>query len=121
MTAAGRWGAKQTKCNGGLVLARPIWVRPGDVHFSQDHCPRTLYPIPPYGVNGPFRPIHAIQGVGYRVGEGVTVVLGEMYVARVNPYRSGQGEPPLHLRLFRTPPTSGGHPIPGGGGDSRSP
>ena len=45
----------------------------------------------------------------------MTVVLGEMDVARVNPYRSGHGERPK-LGMLRTPPASGGHPIPGGGG-----
>ena len=28
------------------------------------------------------------------------MVLGEMDVARVNPYRSGRGEPPSHLACF---------------------
>ena len=45
----------------------------------------------------------------------MTVVLREMDVARVNPYRSGHGERPK-LGMLRTPPASGGHPIPGGGG-----
>ena len=30
----------------------------------------------------------------------MTVILGEMDVARVNPYRSGQGEPPIHIAWF---------------------
>ena len=51
---------------------------------------------------------------------GMTVVLGEMDVARMNPYRSGQGEPPVHMAWFASPPASGSHPIPGAGGDSRS-
>ena len=55
----------------------------------------------------------------------MTVVLGEMDVARVNSYRSDHGERPLHFPL-RTPLASGGHPTPsvcvcGGGGDSMSP
>ena len=50
------------------------------------------------------------------------MVLGEMDVARVNPYRFGSGErTSIALGLLRTPPASGGHPIPEGGGDSRSP
>ena len=31
---------------------------------------------------------------------GTKVVLGEVDVARVNPCRSGQGEPPVHLAWF---------------------
>ena len=30
----------------------------------------------------------------------MTLVLGEMDVARVNSYRSGQGEPPVHMAWF---------------------
>ena len=41
------------------------------------------------------------------------MVLGEMDVARVNLYRSGQGAPSA-LGLVRTPPANGGHPIPEG-------
>ena len=42
------------------------------------------------------------------------MVLEEMEATRVNPYRSGQGEPPVHLTWFPPPPASGGHPMPGG-------
>ena len=28
------------------------------------------------------------------------MILGEMDIARVNPYRSGQSEPPVHMALF---------------------
>ena len=45
------------------------------------------------------------------------MVLGEMDVAWVNPYRSDKGSPSA-LGLVRTPTVSGGHPIPGG--DTRS-
>ena len=34
-------------------------------------------------------------------GVGVKVALGEVNVARVNPYRFGQGEPPVHLAWFQ--------------------
>ena len=56
--------------------------------------------------------------MGYRIGE---LVLGEMDVARVHPYRSDQGTP-RSRGLVSTPTASGGHPIPGrgGGGDTRS-
>ena len=40
------------------------------------------------------------RAVGCRIGGGgggVAVTLGEMDVARVNPYRSGQNEPPVHM------------------------
>ena len=53
---------------------------------------------------------------------GVTVVLGEMDVARVNPYRSGQGKPSVHLAWFaphgqrRRSPNSGGGLEVGDGG-----
>ena len=40
------------------------------------------------------------------------MVLGEMDVARVYPYRSAQGQPPSALGLVLTTPASGGHPIP---------
>ena len=33
------------------------------------------------------------------MGGGETVILREMDVARVNPYRSGQGEAPVHVAL----------------------
>ena len=44
------------------------------------------------------------------------MVLVEMNVARVNPYRSGQGEPrsPSALGQVPTPSANGGHPIPWG-------
>ena len=45
----------------------------------------------------------------------VTLALGEMDAARVNPYRFDQGIPGS-CGLVRTPTVSGGHPIPGGGG-----
>ena len=47
------------------------------------------------------------------------MALGEMDVARVNQYRSNQGTSSAH-ELVRTPTVSGGHPIPGGGGGTRS-
>ena len=47
-----------------------------------------------------------------RTREG-TVVLGEMDVARVNPYRYGQGQPPSALDPVSAPPANGDHPIPG--------
>ena len=51
---------------------------------------------------------------------GGTVTLGEVNLNRANPCRSGQGESRVHNAhdLIRTPPASGGHPLPGG--DSRS-
>ena len=39
------------------------------------------------------------RAMGCRIG--VTVVLGEMDVARVNPYRFGQGQPPLLSAWFQ--------------------
>ena len=39
------------------------------------------------------------RAVGCRMGGGA-VILGEMDVARVNPYRSGQSEPPVHMAWF---------------------
>ena len=51
----------------------------------------------------------------------MTLVLGEMDVARVNPYRFDQGQPPSALGLVPTPPANDGHPFPGEGeGDSSS-
>ena len=47
----------------------------------------------------------------------MTLVLGEIGVARVHPYRSDQGSP-RPRGLVRTLMASGGHPIPGG--DTRS-
>ena len=41
----------------------------------------------------------------------MTVVLGDV----VNPYRSGQSDPPLHLVCFVAKPASSSPPIPGGG------
>ena len=37
VAAAGRWGTNQSTRSGG-TLARSVWVHPGDVHLSQDHC-----------------------------------------------------------------------------------
>ena len=47
----------------------------------------------------PFRPISAIAGP-WNVGQGVTGVLGEMDVARVNPYPFG-GQPPVLSTWFQ--------------------
>ena len=47
----------------------------------------------------------------------MTVVLGEMDVDRVSPYRSGQDELPVRAHgLVCTTPASDGHPNPRGGG-----
>ena len=46
------------------------------------------------------------------------MVLEEMDVARVNPYWSGQSEPPLQLACITTQQASCSHPI--RGGDTRS-
>ena len=63
-------------------------------------------------LSNPFRPVRVIQGMGCGMGGG-TVVLGEMDVAWVNPYRSGQGERPLRLPVThptgqQRPPNSRG-------------
>ena len=50
----------------------------------------------------------------------MTVVLGEMEVARVNAYRSGQGAPPGAYGLVHTQTSSGGYPIRGGGAHQAS-
>ena len=53
------------------------------------------------------------RAMGYRIRAAVRVILGEMDVALVNPYRFGQGQPPVHSALFNPPPpANGGHPIP---------
>ena len=64
-----QWGAKQTKCNGGSPWPDRYGFTRATSIFSQDHCHPTPYPIPPTlnGMNGPKGPIHAIQGMGYRV------------------------------------------------------
>ena len=31
-------GIRTRPCALGFTLARPAWVHPGDVHYSQDHC-----------------------------------------------------------------------------------
>ena len=56
--------------------------------------------------------------MGYRLW--VTVILGEMDAARVNPYRSGQGEHPVHMAFFAPHRQAAVTLIQGGGGDSRS-
>ena len=48
----------------------------------------------------PFRSSQTIAGL-WDVGEGVTSVLREMDVARVNPYRFGQGQPAVLSAWFR--------------------
>ena len=50
----------------------------------------------------------------------MALALGEMDVARVIPYRFGQGQPPSALGLVPTTPANGGHPIPEGGGHTES-
>ena len=37
MTAADRGSTNQAPST-GCALVRPVWVHPGDVHFSQDQC-----------------------------------------------------------------------------------
>ena len=32
-------GVRNRQAQWTFTLARPVWVHPGDVHFSQDHCP----------------------------------------------------------------------------------
>ena len=69
----------------------------------------------PFGLLGP------LQGCDVRRGEGVTVVLGEMDVARVNPIPFWSGSTPSALSLVPIPPANDGHASPGGGeGDARS-
>ena len=63
----------------------------------------------------PFRPICAIAGLR-EVGQGMTVILGEMDVARVNPSRSGQGEPPVHMAWFAPQRLAAATQFRGGGG-----
>ena len=41
------------------------------------------------------------------------MLLGEVGVARVNPYRFGQGQPPVHSAWFQPRPANGGHTIRG--------
>ena len=67
----------------------------------------------------PFRSMRTTAGLWdlCRIKE-VTLVLGEMDVARGNPYRSDQGTSSA-LGLV-DPTVSGGHPIPGGGRDTIS-
>ena len=48
------------------------------------------------------------------MGYGMTLVLGEMDMARVHPYRSDQVSRSAH-GLVRTTAASGGHPVPGAG------
>ena len=54
-----RWpvGCEPSLVHGGFTLARPIWVHPGDVHSSQDHCHSlACIPQPCNGLNGPKGP-----------------------------------------------------------------
>ena len=48
----------------------------------------------------PFGPLRPLQGYGMQ-DRGVTVVLGEMDVTRVNPCRFGQGQTPVHTAWFQ--------------------
>ena len=43
--AAGRSGTDQAM-SAGSTLVRPVWVHPGDVHFSRDQCHHPLSYIP---------------------------------------------------------------------------
>ena len=51
-------------------------------------------------------------------GREVTVVLGEMDVTQVNPYRSGQGKPPVHMAWLAPNRQSAVTDYWGGGGRS---
>ena len=45
-------GSEPGREHWGLILAKLVWVRPRDVHFSQDHCyPISYLPQPCNGTN----------------------------------------------------------------------